>query len=104
MSKKRLGPEQIIAKLREAEVGLSQGQTVGQVCRKLGVTDQTYYRCTFSSSLRCFRSLSCLISFSARSSYSLRFFFSCSRLRKVSSDCTTGFSSFTSLGFLRSMA
>jgi transposase-like protein len=44
MSKKRFTAEQIIAKLREAEVGLSQGQTVGQVCRKLGVTEQTYYR------------------------------------------------------------
>ena len=44
MSKKRFTAEQIIGKLREAEVGLSQGQTVGQVCRKLGVTEQTYYR------------------------------------------------------------
>ena len=44
MSRKRFTAEQIIAKLREAEVGLSQGQTVGQVCRKLGVTEQTYYR------------------------------------------------------------
>lgn len=44
MSQKRYKPEQIIAMLREAEVGLSQGQTVGQICRKLGVTEQTYYR------------------------------------------------------------
>ena len=44
MSKKRFTAEQIIAKLREAEVGLSQGQTVAQVSRKLGVTEQTYYR------------------------------------------------------------
>jgi len=44
MSKRRVRPEQIIAKLREAEVALAQGQTVAQVCWKLGVTDQTYYR------------------------------------------------------------
>jgi putative transposase len=44
MSRKQFTAEQIISKLREAEVGLSPGQTVGQVCRKLGVTDQTYYR------------------------------------------------------------
>ncbi len=36
--------EQIIAKLREAEVALSQGQTVVQVRRSLGITEQTYYR------------------------------------------------------------
>lgn len=44
MSRKRYAPEQIIGKLREAEVLLGKGQTVGQVCRKLGVTEQTYYR------------------------------------------------------------
>lgn len=37
-------PEQIINMLREAEVGLSQGKTVGQVCRTLGVSEQSYYR------------------------------------------------------------
>ena len=37
-------PEQIINKLREAEVLLSQGSTVGEASRKLGVTEQTYYR------------------------------------------------------------
>jgi transposase-like protein len=30
--------------LREAEVALSQGQTVGQVCRVLGISEQSYYR------------------------------------------------------------
>ena len=44
MGRKRFTPEQIIGKLREAEVLLGKGQTVGQVCRKLAVTDQTYYR------------------------------------------------------------
>ena len=41
---KRHSPHQIINKLREAEVGLSQGSTVAQVCKKIGVTEQTYYR------------------------------------------------------------
>ena len=42
--KKAFSDEQIIAKLREAEVLLSQGQKVGEVSRKLGITEQTYYR------------------------------------------------------------
>jgi len=44
MSRKRYTPEQIIGMLREAEVCLSQGQTVGAVCRRLGVSEQSYYR------------------------------------------------------------
>ncbi len=45
MSKrKRYGAEEIIAKLREAEVHLAQGETVGQVVRRLGVSEQSYYR------------------------------------------------------------
>ena len=36
--------EQIVHKLREAEVELSKGNTIGRVCRKLGFTEQTYYR------------------------------------------------------------
>ncbi len=44
MKKKGFSAEQIIGKLREAEVLLSQGSTVGEVSRKLGVTEQTYYR------------------------------------------------------------
>jgi putative transposase len=44
MVKKAFKPEQIINKLREAEVLLSQGLTVGEVSRKLGVVEQTYYR------------------------------------------------------------
>ena len=36
--------EQILAKLREAEVALSKGQPVAQVCRSLAITEQTYYR------------------------------------------------------------
>ena len=44
MSRKRFTAEQIIGKLREAEVALAQGQTTGQVCRTLGIADQTFYR------------------------------------------------------------
>ncbi len=44
MAKKRHTAEQIISKLREAEVLLAKGTEMPQVCRKLGVTEQTYYR------------------------------------------------------------
>jgi putative transposase len=44
MPRKRYTHEQIISKLREAEVLLSQGQTVAQASKQLGVSDQTYYR------------------------------------------------------------
>ena len=43
MPKKRYPAEQIIRHLREAEVELAKGQTRGGVCRKLGITEQTYY-------------------------------------------------------------
>jgi putative transposase len=44
MSRKRYRAEQIIGMLREAEVCLSQRQKVSEVCRGLGITEQTYYR------------------------------------------------------------
>ena len=44
MSRKRHTSEQIISKLREAEVELAKGVKVPQACKKLGVTEQTYYR------------------------------------------------------------
>ena len=44
MKRKRYSVKQIIGKLREAEVLLSQGRTVKEVSRELGVTEQTYYR------------------------------------------------------------
>ena len=44
MVKKSHSPEQIIHKLREAEILLNQGANVGEACRKISVTDQTYYR------------------------------------------------------------
>jgi transposase-like protein len=44
MVRKTYIPEQIINKLREAEILLNQGANVGEASRKLGVTEQTYYR------------------------------------------------------------
>jgi len=44
MARKRFTPEQIISKLREAEVETVRGMTVAEVVRKLGITEQTYYR------------------------------------------------------------
>jgi len=47
MMRRRYTPERIIRKFREAEVLLSQGSTVGESARKtrkIGVTEQTYYR------------------------------------------------------------
>ena len=44
MKKKVFSAEQIIGKLREAEILLSQGSTVGEASGKLGVTEQTYCR------------------------------------------------------------
>ena len=44
MPKKRYRPEEIIGKLREADVLLSQGKKVVDVIKALGVTDVTYYR------------------------------------------------------------
>ena len=44
MSGKRYSPEEIISKLREVEVYLAEGLSVGEVIRRLGVTKITYYR------------------------------------------------------------
>lgn len=44
MKKKRHSPEQIIAKLRDAEAGLNAGQELAAVCRQLEISEQTYYR------------------------------------------------------------
>ena len=44
MVKKSYSPEQVINKLREAEILLNQGANVGEASRKIGVTEQTYYR------------------------------------------------------------
>ena len=44
MAKRHYGPEEIIGKLREAEVLLGQGAAIEEVCRKIEITRQTYYR------------------------------------------------------------
>ncbi len=44
MNRKRFKAEEIVNKLREADVHLSKGQTVAQACKKIGVTGFTYYR------------------------------------------------------------
>jgi len=44
MGRKHFKPEQIIKKLREAEVLFSNGESVEQVCRRLEISDVTYYR------------------------------------------------------------
>jgi transposase-like protein len=44
VGRKKHTAEQIIQKLREAEIVLAQGQPVGAACKKIEVTEQTYYR------------------------------------------------------------
>ena len=44
MARKRYTAEQIIGHLRQAEIRISEGKTVGEVSRELGVSEQTYYR------------------------------------------------------------
>jgi transposase-like protein len=44
MPRKKYTPEQIIGNLREAEILLRQGATVIEASRRIGVTEQTYYR------------------------------------------------------------
>jgi len=44
MKRKRHTPQEIIAKLREAEVELNQGATIEAVCRKLEISEQTFHR------------------------------------------------------------
>jgi hypothetical protein len=42
MSRKRYSQEKIIGMLREAEVALVQGMTIGEICRQLSISEQTY--------------------------------------------------------------
>ena len=44
MPQKRFTSEQIISKLREAEIHLRQGEALSDVCRALAVSEQTFYR------------------------------------------------------------
>ncbi len=55
MPRKRFTSEQIISKLREAEIRLGQGETLPDICRALAVSEQTFDVCLvpFASNLRC---------------------------------------------------
>jgi transposase-like protein len=44
MSRKQFTTEKIIGMLREADVALAQGMKVGEICRNLGVSEQSCYR------------------------------------------------------------
>jgi len=44
MARKHYTAEQIIKHLREAEILLGKGNNIGQACKKIGVSEQTYYR------------------------------------------------------------
>jgi transposase-like protein len=44
MQRKRHSPEQIVRKLRDADMELGNGATVADVCKKLGIAEQTYFR------------------------------------------------------------
>jgi putative transposase len=44
MSRRKHTAEEIVVKLREADVLIGKGQTVDEACRQLGVTNQTYYK------------------------------------------------------------
>ena len=47
MPKKTFTPEQIVGKLRQIEVAVSQGKTVPLACKEAGIVEQTFYRCAF---------------------------------------------------------
>jgi transposase-like protein len=44
MARKRYTAEEIIGHLRTVEIDLGKGSAVPEACRKLGITEQTYYR------------------------------------------------------------
>ncbi len=44
MARRRHTPEQVINKLQEAEVAIAEGSTVAETSRRIGVTEQTFYR------------------------------------------------------------
>ena len=44
MARRKHTPEQVINKLREAEVAIAEGGTVAEAARRIGVTQQTFYR------------------------------------------------------------
>ena len=44
MPKKRFSAEQIVMVLRQIEVSMAQGKSIGVACREAGISDQSYYR------------------------------------------------------------
>ena len=52
MPKKKHKPEEIVAKLRQADVLISQGQDIADVIRQIGVSEVTYYRLRYVDRLR----------------------------------------------------
>jgi len=44
MAKKRFGPEQVVAKLRQIEVLQASGKSIAAACKEAGIADVTYYR------------------------------------------------------------
>jgi hypothetical protein len=44
MRRRQFTPEKVVGLLRQAEVELAQGERVGEVCRSLGISEQSYYR------------------------------------------------------------
>ena len=44
MPKRKYGPEEIVAKLRQVDVLLGQGKMVGEAVKSIGVTETTYHR------------------------------------------------------------
>ena len=44
MARRRFSAEQIVNKLREADVLISKGHTITEACKQIEITDQTYYR------------------------------------------------------------
>lgn len=44
MKRKRHSPEQIVRKLRQAEAEAAKGRKLAEVCKQLGISEQTYYR------------------------------------------------------------
>ena len=44
MARKRYSAEQIIGHLRQAEILISEGKTIGETSRQLSISEQTYYR------------------------------------------------------------
>lgn len=45
MNKRQFTPEEMIGILRKADAKLAGGRTLGQICRELGITEESYYRC-----------------------------------------------------------